>query len=185
MKQPTHYTLLGISPKASIDDIKKAYRQKIRQVHPDTGATDSELLRQLNLAYETLKDPARRTVYDRQLQGEAWRNLGKKGYAFGRSIKDNLTVLKETLSTKPQKNFDEYLSVYVYFWQAALGDKVAVQTTHHRILVPMPAFDDSLSLKIVGAGLRRPDGSFGDLYLTFNIKNPSIATLNDEQKQAY
>ena len=59
------YALLGVSPEASIDDIKKQWRQKARDLHPDKGG-DQHQLSKINAAYDTLKDPQKRAEYDAQ-----------------------------------------------------------------------------------------------------------------------
>lgn len=59
-----HYTILGVPRDASADDIKRAYRKLASQHHPDKGG-DTAKFQQIQAAYETLGDPARRQQYDR------------------------------------------------------------------------------------------------------------------------
>jgi hypothetical protein len=69
-----YYTVLGISPKASVEEIERAYRTVARQVHPDLNAGDAARaearMKQLNLIRETLTDPLLRAAYDDQLRRE-------------------------------------------------------------------------------------------------------------------
>jgi molecular chaperone DnaJ len=58
------YDLLGVTNDASADDIKKAYRRKAREHHPDAGG-DEELFKAVGHAHEVLSDPQRRARYDR------------------------------------------------------------------------------------------------------------------------
>ncbi|MEE8602874.1 molecular chaperone DnaJ [Euzebya tangerina] len=58
------YEVLGVSKEASDADIKKAYRQKARELHPDQGG-DEEHFKELTAAYEVLKNPQARANYDR------------------------------------------------------------------------------------------------------------------------
>jgi tetratricopeptide (TPR) repeat protein len=61
-----YYSLLGVTQKSSTQDIKKAFRAKAKQLHPDiAGETGAEAMRKLNSAYEVLSDRDRRYEYDR------------------------------------------------------------------------------------------------------------------------
>ncbi|AOS62095.1 J domain-containing protein [Actinoalloteichus hymeniacidonis] len=59
-----HYELLGVRRGASASDIKTAYRQLAKTMHPDAGGS-AGAFRLLTEAYETLYDPALRAEYDR------------------------------------------------------------------------------------------------------------------------
>jgi hypothetical protein len=65
--QLDYYNLLGISPEADTSEIKKAFREKAYEVHPDTSAKghgDSEKFVELNTAYQTLSDQVLRRHYN-------------------------------------------------------------------------------------------------------------------------
>ena len=58
-----YYSLLGVNKNASPEDIKKAYRKLAMKHHPDRGG-DASKLQEINEAYDTLKNPAKRQQYD-------------------------------------------------------------------------------------------------------------------------
>jgi curved DNA-binding protein CbpA len=63
----THYQILGVSAEASADEIRRAYRARMRAVHPDvnTNVTDeSQRITEINLAWKTLSSPQSRRAYD-------------------------------------------------------------------------------------------------------------------------
>jgi curved DNA-binding protein CbpA len=63
----THYETLGVPRNASQNDIRRAYRKLAVKYHPDKHLGDKKyesLLKEVNIAYETLSDPAQRDIYD-------------------------------------------------------------------------------------------------------------------------
>jgi curved DNA-binding protein len=73
MDYKDYYTLLGVARDASQEDIKRAYRKQARKYHPDVSkeANAEEKFKEVQEAYEVLKDPEKRAAYD-QL-GSNWR----------------------------------------------------------------------------------------------------------------
>ena len=74
-----YYRILGVDPEASEDEIKKAYRVKVKQYHPDMFTSQPEWVRKeaervskkLNEAYEELGDAKRRNDYDEKIRRES------------------------------------------------------------------------------------------------------------------
>lgn len=64
-----YYGLLGVSPTASTEEIRRAYRRQIAKVHPDKPGGDETLARELEEARTALLDPVARARYDAQRAG--------------------------------------------------------------------------------------------------------------------
>jgi DnaJ family protein C protein 5 len=71
LKKNALYELLGVPTTATQNEIKKAYRQKALQLHPDKNVDVvnkeelNEKLGQINRAYKILSDPTKRKIYDK------------------------------------------------------------------------------------------------------------------------
>ena len=73
--QRGYYDILGVPRNATADDIKKAFRRRAREIHPDlhTGTKKTEMekkFKELNEAHEVLSDPDKRKKYDQY--GSNW-----------------------------------------------------------------------------------------------------------------
>ena len=92
MKYQDYYQILGVPRDAETADIKKAYRKLARKYHPDVAkeAAAEEKFKQVNEAYEVLKDSDKRQAYDRfgsdwkhgqQFEGADVGGFGRGAYA--------------------------------------------------------------------------------------------------------
>jgi Ca-activated chloride channel family protein len=71
-KAPNHYARLGLPLDATPDEVKHAYRDAARRLHPDTRTQGgmTELFLEVQQAYDVLSDPKKRMVYDDALPVE-------------------------------------------------------------------------------------------------------------------
>jgi curved DNA-binding protein CbpA len=59
-----YYHILGVSHHATFNEIKEAYRQKVKAYHPDKETGNAELFKRIKEAYEILGNSEKRKVYD-------------------------------------------------------------------------------------------------------------------------
>src|SRR6185437_13931265 len=136
------YEALGVSKNASQDEIKKAYRKLVREVHPDRNPGNAEAearFKEVQSAYDVLSDPDKRKRYD-QLGSTNGRVGGPGGPAgtttfdfgdfdlgdlFGGLFGNRGTRGREQTQTRGQRGNDVEVEVRVSFEDALKG----VQTT--------------------------------------------------------
>ncbi len=84
MSKRDYYEVIGVDRSASAADLKKAYRQRAMQFHPDRNPDDPDAetsFKELNEAYDVLRDGERRAAYDQF--GHAAFEAGGHGHAGG------------------------------------------------------------------------------------------------------
>ena len=86
---PDYYQLLGVSRGADTDEIKKAYRQLALQYHPDRNQGSKEAeekFKEVTRAYEVLRDPEKRALYERYGEQGVKGRPGAAGFEFRDAI---------------------------------------------------------------------------------------------------
>jgi len=90
MAKRDYYDVLGVKKGASADEIKKGFRSKAKELHPDRNADkpDAEAqFKEANEAYDILKDPEKKAAYDRfghaAFEGGMGGGGGRPGGGFG------------------------------------------------------------------------------------------------------
>ncbi|MFM7391559.1 MAG: J domain-containing protein, partial [Actinomycetota bacterium] len=140
-----HYAVLGVARNATIDDIRRAYRDRMRKAHPDsrggmgssTSSTTAEVTR-IAEAWNVLSSPARRAAYDLQLATGSAAGVG--AVATGNAAR---VATSATRATQPgyDPNLDRVYPPARFPWRFVLtiiGIGAAILIVLHIMGDPMP-----------------------------------------------
>lgn len=102
MKSP--YEILGVSERATLEEIEAAYKRLAKQLHPDVGGEKSkEAFQELNAAYQILKNPDERAHYDAHGSARNSKPKTKEERAWKQVIDAFLAAVHEPSIKDPTK----------------------------------------------------------------------------------
>lgn len=199
-----YYNILGVSKTASQDEIKRAYRRKAHQYHPDKGGGDDAKFKEINEAYQVLGDASKRSRYDQfgsagvggngaggfggqpgwgDFRSGGFRSSGFSGQGGfeGFSGFGGLGDIFEEMFSQAYSTVQAEIEITPA--QAALGDKLKAKVGNQTVDITIPkGTQDGTTLRFAGKGNATRRGR-GDLHLVVRIKIPS--RLSDEEKELY
>ena len=115
------YVVLGVSRRASAEEIARAYRRAARTSHPDSsGLGSAERFRAVTAAYDELRDPGRRARYDRSRTADPRR--GSVRYAAPGSQHVVLGPQPPAVTGHAQRGGTEEMLRIALSWLSAAGD---------------------------------------------------------------
>lgn len=186
-----YYDILGVSKGASQEEIKRAYRKKAHEHHPDKGG-DEATFKKVNEAYQVLSDTQKRQAYDRF--GEAGVNgngggggfdpsgfsggdFGGFNFGFGGGLGDIFSDMFGAAMANIQAE------VQISVPQAVLGDVIELRVGDDRIKLEIPAgTQDGRQLVFRGKG-KAYRGGRGDLTIFLRVVIPT--RLSRKEKDLY
>jgi len=130
-----YYEILGVSRTASPDDVKKAYHQKAHQYHPDKNPGDAfaeDRFKEINEAYEILRDPQKRSEYDRYGRQREAGSYASRTYAtdfgdiFG-DIFEDVFGWRRTAARAPQRGSNLRYNLEISLEEAVLGSQAKIK----------------------------------------------------------
>lgn len=195
MRSP--YDILGVTPGASDDDIRKAFRKLAKKLHPDLNPGDKQAenrFKEVNAAYDLLSDPAKRARFDRgEIDAEgretfahAYANAHGSGahgpgggfhFSFGGGAPEDIfeNLFSQQFgggrARRPARGEDVRVKLAVEFADAALGAVRRVGVGGRSLDVTIPAgLNDGQVLRLKGQGQPGPGGGpAGDLLVEVSV----------------
>ena len=176
MQKRDYYEVLGVDRNASDDEIKRSYRRLALKYHPDRNPGDKdaeERFKEAAEAYEVLRDPQRREIYDHYghegLQGTGFR--GFRGFedifsSFGDIFEDFFGGGFRS-RTRVQRGADLRYDLRISFHDAVFGRETEIE---------VPRFEtcDHCSSSGVEPGYEREScrtcGGRGQVYLLRKVR---------------
>jgi curved DNA-binding protein len=190
MEYRDYYKILGAARTATGDEIKKAYRRLARKYHPDVSKEkDAEArFKEVQEAYEVLKDPEKRAGYDSYSPSSTGgtKGSGRRKRARGTTSFDTAEGFADTSSFtarggRRRAGRDQQGVIEIDLEEAFAGTTQTIEISWKaedkrfvRVKVP-PGVCTGQRIRLAGQGAPgRAGGKAGDLYLTVDIRPHSL-----------
>ncbi len=188
------YETLGLSENANASEIKKAYRQKAKEYHPDTNPNNPEAedkFKEINAAYEILSDPEKKSQYDRY--GDTMFNHGS-GQGFHQYHQSTGMEFEDILRNMFGGGFGNYqqrqspdinIKIGIPLSTAINGGQISINHQGSPLKITIPkGIKNGSKMRVAGKG-NNVNGKTGDLYLIIVIKSEGRFTVHGNDLHTY
>ena len=171
-----YYSILGISKNADDAAIRKAYKQKSMQYHPDRPDGDEEQFKKVNEAYSILKDPQKRGIYDHE------QDAGHRSFNFNTGNMNDFDdmfsqMFRNSYSQPRTRNPDIRLRVSITLQDVLVGKEIILtyqlrngEQSNVNLSIP-PGAKSGDTVKFNELGESVVPGRRGDLYIIIEVEN--------------
>jgi len=187
-----YYEVLGVDKTATKDEIKKAFRKKAQQYHPDKKGGDEAKFKEANEAYTALSDDQKKAQYDQFGSTDAGAGFGGGGAGGfggfggggGQGAEFDMNDIFESFfgggrRQRTPRGRDIYLDVDIEFKDLIFGTKKEIKFTRdanksdEEMTVTIPAgIDSGEMLRVREKGEPVEGGTPGDLYIRVHTTMP-------------
>lgn len=165
-----YYAILGVRRSASGEEIRGAFRRMSMAYHPDLNKSPgaAERMKEINAAYDTLSDPAKRAEYDLALDRAA--------HSAGASHS------RRESPSPPRRGVNVRIGVSLTWEEAFYGTELALYLNGRRLVVDIPAgIRDGTTLRLNGQGEPGTNGGRpGDALVNVRVEHPVSARYSEE-----
>jgi len=187
-----YYEHLGVSNTASPDEIKTAFRNKAKSLHPDQGGNEKDF-QKLNEAYDTLKDPNKKSHYDHLQRngGNIHINVNGKNHDIFKDVFNDINNsfgggFTQTRSyTRQSRNKDLSITVECTLEDTLIQQQKSISVRHltgnrEIVQVTIPrGMKNKDKIRYTGLGDKSfPELTTGDLYVNINILKHNKFTVD-------
>lgn len=188
-----YYEVLGVSKSANADEIKHAFRKQAVKYHPDKDGGDEAKFKEVNEAYEILKDSQKRAAYDQfghagvgagpgaagfsqdgtynvNFDGYDFSGMGGLGDIFDMFFRGGVTRARD-VEVALTIDFEESFKGSTKELQLRVMDRRKNERVSENVKVKIPAgIDDGQSIRLSGRGEVAANGQRGDLYVHVSVR---------------
>ena len=169
-----YYDVLGVDKNASQDEIKKAFRNLSKKYHPDKNGGDDSKFKEINEAYDTLGDEAKRRQYD---------NPNPFGGGFG-GFSNGFTWAWNHNSRPMPQNIEVHIEISLTEAYYGCNKNVRVGSKNFNIDIPKGVTTGKV-IVYAGYGGKGYDPltgqeKCGDMYVKVNVRPTDKMYLNSD-----